>query len=292
MTVVLDQKDVQAIDDETRADSRVWNLFVGNGKISASDFTGVKTVRINKFGPLAQPTQYKRNAENARQTVEVSKESVELTHEDWMGYDLDELDMNENGALTIANLVTQYRKNIAIPRHDKVAVEALVKNAGKTVTDTVSKDNILDAYDDAEAYMTDSEVAGNFVMLVGADTYKLLKNATGVSRTFTTNQQAINGINRTVGQIDGSVPIIPVPKDRLAGLDLTDTVNFILAPTSAIQPIEKLNDVTAISPDSDRGGYRWTVKWLNYFDAIALDGTKKGIYVSLQGTKGTGGAGK
>ena len=281
MALVLDSKDLATIDKEFRADSQVWDVLTQGAKsITAADFVGVNEVRINKMSGFMESTQYKRNQDNTRNAISIEKETIKLTHEDWMAYDVDQLDQSESAALTINNVVTEHKRLITTPHRDKVAIQVMFDNAGNKVNETLTTDNILDAYDAAEEYMTDNEVPGGYVMFASAKTYRLLKNAKGVSKTFTTNQLQIAGINRTVAQIDGGVPILKVSKDRIKGISIEETINFIVTPLEAVAPIVKFGTVDTVPASQDRNGYRDTVKGLDYYDAIVFDNAKKAIYIS------------
>ncbi|EAC2526797.1 hypothetical protein JKT64_11830 [Listeria monocytogenes] len=281
MPVILDAKDLEKLDKEFAAESVIWSVLgQGGQELTEADFVGAKEVRVNKMTGFTA-SDYKRNADNTRNKIDVEKETRKLEKERWMAYDLDVLDQSENGSYDISNVMSEHTRLVAIPEKDQTGAQRLLENAGKLVKEEVTTANSLAVYDSAEQYMLDEEVVGPFVMFASSDYYQALKNNEKVSKTFSVNEVNINGINRKVGQLDGDIPIIKVPKSRLQ-MDKDKVVNFILVPLRVAMPIEKYNDVTLIPASQDRDGYRDTIKGLDYYDMLVFDNAKKAIYVSYK----------
>ncbi|RHH54945.1 capsid protein [Enterococcus casseliflavus] len=289
MAVILDSKDLALLDKEFAADSQVWEVLKqGASDVTEADFVGAKEVRVNKMKGFTA-TDYKRNENNVRNKIDVAKETVKLEKERWMAYDLDALDQTENGSYDPTTVLEEHTRLVAVPEKDKTAVERLLEQAfatatadgyqGKTVKEDVTTANSLAVFDNAEEYMTDAEIVGPFVMFASSAYYKALKNNEKVSKTFTTNEVNISGINRKVAQLDNDIPILKVAKSRLQ-VDPTKHINFILVPLRIAAPIEKYNDVTLIPASQDRDGNRDTIKGTNYYDLIVLEKARPAIYVS------------
>ncbi|HHW4853763.1 TPA: capsid protein, partial [Enterococcus faecalis] len=178
MPVILDSKDLKAIDKEFAAGSQVWDLLKGGAAaVTEADFVGAKEVRINKMKGFTA-SDYKRNENNKRSKIDVAKETVKLEKERWFGYDLDTLDQSENASYEVQAIVEEHTRLVAIPEKDRTAVQRLLEAAfaeaadddsegkyvGKTVKETITTENSLASYDAAEAYMTDAEIVGPFIM--------------------------------------------------------------------------------------------------------------------------------
>ncbi len=294
MPVILDSKDLEKIDKEFAAESQVWGLLAQGAKdISEEDFVGVNEVRVNEMQGFTA-ADYKRNKENERNNITVTKSTLKLEKERWMGYDMDRLDQDENAAYQVGNVIEEHTRLITIPEKDQVAVARLVEAGfneedpqyrGKTVKETITNANVLDSLDEAEEYMTDAEVIGQFIMFAAASTYKALKNADGVSKTFSTNTIQLNGIDRRVETIDGSnIVIQKVAKNRLQVLD-DKHINYILVPLTVAKPIEKYNTIDLVPSAQDRGGYRDTIKGLDYYDCLVLKKARPAIFISYDDPK-------
>lgn len=294
MPVILDSKDLAKIDKEFAAESQVWEVLTQGAKdITEEDFVGTHEVRVNEMQGFTA-ADYKRNKENERSNISVEKSTLKLEKERWMGYDMDRLDQSENAAYQVSAVIEEHTRLVTIPEKDQTAVARLLEAGfdtsdniykGKTVKETITKSNILDSFDDAEAYMTDTEVIGQFVAFMSSDAYKALKNADGVSKTFTTNTVQFNGIDRRVEMLDGTNIIIQkVAKNRLQ-VDEDKHINFIMTPITVAKPIEKYNTIDLVPADQDRGGYRDTIKGLDYYDCLVLKKARPAIYISYDDPK-------
>ncbi|MGZ0904059.1 hypothetical protein ACXOLL_09570, partial [Streptococcus thermophilus] len=66
----------------------------------------------------------------------------------------------------------------------------------------------------------------------------------------------------------------------IQGINISNTINFIVVPLTAIAPIVKFGTVDTVPASQDRSGYRDTIKGLDYYDAIVFDNAQEAIYIS------------
>ena len=129
---------------------------------------------------------------------------------------LDPMDVDEtNEGATIANITATFNRFQKIPEMDAYMASKLAGFAssfGGVVTTTPDASNILTLWDNALAYMTNQRVNRDRVQCkMTPDVYKLLKQATGLTR-FIEVTNGIQNVDRNIARLDG-VGIQEVPED-------------------------------------------------------------------------------
>lgn len=131
---------------------------------------------------------------------------------------LDPMDVDEtNEVATIANITATFNRFQKIPEMDAYMASKLAGFAssfGGVVTTTPDASNILTLWDNALAYMTNQRVNRDRVQCkMTPDVYKLLKQATGLTR-FIEVTNGIQNVDRNIARLDG-VGIQEVPEDLM-----------------------------------------------------------------------------
>lgn len=228
---------------------------------------------------------FSRNWNNAWQAVE-----LEMDRE-WDTL-IDPLDMEEtNRVATVANITRTFNEQQKVPEMDAYVASKLASlaiAAGHGDTTALTKDNILDKWDDILAQMTNARFnRDRVVAYMTPDTYKVLKEAAGITR-FVDVATGIRNVDRNVGRLDG-VTIVEVPADVMkTAYDFTEgweadgsaaQINILLiAPEAVAVPV--VYDTAMISaPTADNKG-KWIYYERYYYGAFMLNERTGGVIVN------------
>ena len=206
---------------------------------------------------------FNRNWNNAWQAVELQMDR------EWSTL-IDPMDVTEtNDVANIANITRAFVEQQKVPEMDAFLASKLAEfAAGFGGTSSVSLDSstILTEWDKALAYMTNQRVKRDrCVSYMTPNTYKLLKQATGMTR-FIEVTNGIRDVDRNIARLDG-VRVIEVPEDMMKtaytftegwAVDTAHAaqINFIIVDPMAVAAPVKYEVAMASEPTAqNRGKY-------------------------------------
>ena len=260
-----------------------------------------------RFRPLRGKTVYIPNmttsgakAVNRDQITGVFNRNFDV---DWQACDLemdrewdtlvDPMDMVEtNEVATIANVTRTFNELQKIPEQDAYLSSKLAGFAGQfggVDTTSLSSANILTQWDAYIAYMTDARINRDRVRCkVTPATYKLLKEATGITR-FIDVETGIRNVDRNIGRLDG-VTIMEVPSDLMkSAYVFTDgwvadvsavQMNLVMYdPMALAAPI--IYDTSMMSAPTAQSKGKWLYYERYYYGAFALNQRGAGFMANL-----------
>lgn len=230
---------------------------------------------------------FSRNWDNQWQAVELEMDREWDTLADPM--DIDET----KEAASIANITRAFVEQQKVPEMDAFLASKLAGFAsahGGVSTQSLTSSSILTEWDNALEYMTNQRVNRDRVIAyMTPATYKLLKQATGISR-FLEVSNGIQRVDRNVASLDG-VEVVEVPADMMKtaynfttgwAIDTATAqqINFILVDPEAVAAPVKY-EISMISPPTaqSKGKYLYYERY--YYGAIMLDQRGAGVYAHL-----------
>ena len=206
---------------------------------------------------------------------------------------VDPMDMVEtNEVATIANVTRTFNELEKVPEMDAYCASKLAAAAGDfggTDTTSLNSSNILTQWDTYLAYMTDHRVNRDRVQCrMTPDVYKLLKEATGLTR-FVETAEGFRGVDRNIARLDG-VRILEVPAD-LMKTAYTFTEGWVVgdgaanidilfyAPESVAAPV--IYDTSMMSAPTAQSKGKWLYYERYYYDVFALNQRNGGLFAHL-----------
>lgn len=205
---------------------------------------------------------------------------------------VDPMDIQEDAIVTIANITQTVNQFQIIPEQDTYAASKLAKAAtefGSVDATSLTAENILETWDSYLAYMVNQRVPRDRIRCkMTPDTYKLLKEAAGITR-FVDAATGIRNIDRNAGKLDG-VTIMEVPADMMmTAYDYTQgwvadagaqQINMLLFDPIAIAAPVVYETVMMTPPAANTKG-KWLYYQAHYYDVFALNQRLPGIFANI-----------
>lgn len=204
----------------------------------------------------------------------------------------DPMDIQEDPIVNIANITKTFNEFQKVPEMDAYAASALAQAAssfGGVDATALTADNILETWDTYLAYMVNQRVPRDRIRAkMTPDTYKLLKEAAGITR-FVEADTGIRNIDRNVGKLDGVV-IMEVPKDiMMSAYDFTEgwasatgakQINLLMFdPVAIAAPV--VYETSMMSAPTAQSKGKWLYYERYYYDVFALNQRLPGIFVNM-----------
>lgn len=205
---------------------------------------------------------------------------------------VDPMDMREDPIVALANITKTFNEQQKIPEMDTYAASTLAAAAssfGSVDATALTADNILEMWDSYLAYMVNQRVPRDRIRCkMTPDTYKLLKEAAGITR-FVTADTGIRNIDRNAGKLDG-VTIIEVPNDiMMTAYDYTSgwvpasgaqQINLLMFdPIAIAAPVVYETSMVSAPTAYTDGQYAYFERY--YYDVFTLNQRLPGIFANI-----------
>ena len=285
-SISLAQKFVPIIDEIYKAQSCTQVI-----DSESMDFTGTGEVKVLKVSTTGLG-DYSRHHGYPKGDVSATWETLKLTEERGKEISVDRMDDEETLSKTFGTVVGSFVREHVAPEVDayRFAKYASTAGIGKTDGGALTKDTVIEAVDEAVAYMDKKEVpTESRVLFVSSDIKKPLSQA--LNRQWGSDDK----VNTTLSGYN-DMPIIYVPASRFyESIDMNDgetswgytkivgskDINFLIAERSAVMQVAKFALPKIFDPDTNQEKDAWKFQYRLYHDAFVFDNKKAGIFANL-----------
>ena len=293
-TLALAENWTSILDAKYRQESKTAALETNNNLVGTFDNAGkiqIADIALTGLGDYDRATGFPSDG------ITTTWSSYTISNDRGKEFVVDSVDNEEQGWDLFGVTAREFMELYVVPEVDAIRFAKLAANAGNSTTTTLTVDNVLNEIDNAEEAMMEAGVpAEGWIHFVSNATYKLLKNAGGISRDFDT-QSNIRQISRGVTTLDG-VPIVRVPQNRFyTAVELFDgsssfgyqkdgvsgkNINLMTVYSGAANAITRHSKVRSFSPDVNQDMDAWKYQYRLYHDLIVLANRTDGIYMNTE----------
>ena len=284
-SITYAQKFLPVIDEIYKEESVTEGLDTS----TMADFSGANEIKVLKVATTGLGN-YSRNGGYPKGDISATWETMKLTQERGKELSIDRMDDEETLGTVFGTITGNFMREWVIPEIDayRFAKYAATSGIGKK-TETLTKETIIAAIDDASAEMDENEVPQEGrVLFVNSDLKPILSKALlrqgGSEDELNT---VINGYN--------NMKIIYVPKNRFyTKIDMNsgesawgfskandgEPINFMMVYPQALVQAKKFVMPKIFTPDENQKMDAWLFQFRLYHDAFVYDNKVKGVYVS------------
>lgn len=205
---------------------------------------------------------------------------------------VDPMDMQEDAIVTLANITETFNQFQKVPEMDAYAASKLAATAttaGRVDNTALTTENILALWDTYVAAMTEARVPRDRIRAkMTPQTYKLLKEAAGVTR-FVETSEGFRGVDRNIARLDG-ITIEEVPSDLMQtaytftqgweAAEGASQINLLLFdPLAIAAPV--VYDTSMMSAPTAQSKGKWLYYERYYYDVFVLEQRTTGVYANI-----------
>ena len=262
------------------------------GQTRDDDHLGVNEIKIFKVA-MTGFTNHTRGSRTQAGSVTGTWETVQLTQDRSVIFEVDRMDNEETIGMTVGTLAGEFTRIQAIPETDAYR---FTKMYSKTPSDHkltpstfTTTDDLVSAIDQAQTALSNASVPPTgLILYINANIKRMLdKRINTIAITDRGN------VDTRISAYNG-MQVIEVPDKRFhtqctinpegeGGYTLGgESINFLIVHPIAIRAPIKLSKFKLFDPDSDRYGDDWTLNYRLYHDLFVMDNKADGLVVSAQ----------
>lgn len=281
------KKFVPIIDEIYKAGAFTEGLDA-SAKIDFSEVNEVKILKVSTSGL----GDYSRENGYPKGDVTASWETMKLEIERGKEISIDRMDNEETLGLVFGEVVGSFMREHVIPEIDAYRFAKYAGITGNTtVSETLTKDTVINAFDEAVRVFDENEVGTeNRILCVNSDIKPIVNQA--LNRKWGSD----SSVNTTLNKYN-DIPIMYVPKKRFynkitlnSGSENwgfttpaeAQSINFMLLDKKAIQQAKKFILPKIFTPDENQSKDSWKFQFRLYHDCFAYENKTKGIYVNTK----------
>lgn len=284
-SISLAQKFLPVIDDTYKAASATAIMDT----TAQADFSGANEVKVLKVSTTGLG-DYSRTQGYPKGDVTAVWETLKLERERGKEFSVDRMDDEETLGMSFGAVTGQFMRDWVCPELDAYRFATYASTEGVLTTDaeTLTKDNIVAALDEAVRAMDENEVPEDGRILFISSELK-----PKINEAFARTWGSDSAINSMLFNYN-NMPVIYVPKSRFyTGVTLNDgssewgfkkaddaqNINFMIVQPSAVLQAKKFCMPKIFSPDENQSMDMWKFQFRLYHDCFVYDNKKAGVYV-------------